>query len=80
MSVVIGEFRKNATEVLRVSLSNFKGYDLVDIRVWVDGYGGVTRPTKQGISIRRELLPELQQAIDAAINAPPCAYELEAAE
>ncbi|BBF92107.1 transcriptional coactivator p15/PC4 family protein [Blastochloris tepida] len=80
MTFVIGEFRKNQTEVVRVTTSNFKGFDLVDVRVWVDGYGGVTRPTKQGISLRRELLPELQQAINAAINAPPCAYQLEAAE
>ena len=58
--------KMKVTEIVRVSLSHFKGYDLVDIRVWVEGYGGVTRPTKQGISIRREQLPELQQAIDAA--------------
>ncbi|NJL07372.1 MAG: hypothetical protein HC900_03250 [Methylacidiphilales bacterium] len=80
MTVVIAEFRKNQTEVVRVTTSNFKGFDLVDIRIWVEGYGGGTRPTKQGISIRRELLPELQQAIDAATKAPPGAYELEAAE
>lgn len=57
----IGIVRKNALEDVRVSLTEFRGHDLVDVRVYSEPRaGGATRiPTKAGISIKVELLPEL---------------------
>ena len=64
MGQPIAPFRKNATEEVRVSLDDFKGHRLVNVRVWFAGDDGVLRPGKQGIALRLELLPELRAALD----------------
>jgi hypothetical protein len=64
----LASFRKNATEEVRVTRSNFKGFDLVDIRVYGE-FGGpakVMMPTKKGLSIQRDQLPTLIAALQAA--------------
>ncbi|MGU3541033.1 transcriptional coactivator p15/PC4 family protein [Methylobacterium sp. A54F] len=62
---------KNALEEVRVSLSTFNGYDLVDVRTFADfdGSGGEKRPTRKGISLKREKLGELIAALQAADEA-----------
>ncbi|MGQ4810145.1 hypothetical protein NKDENANG_03593 [Candidatus Entotheonellaceae bacterium PAL068K] len=34
MDQVLAQFEKNATEVVRVSLTNFRGHKLIDLRVY----------------------------------------------
>jgi hypothetical protein len=53
--------RKNASEEIRVEISNFSGHDLVNLRVWVDPRnGGRERiPRKAGIACNVRLLPDL---------------------
>lgn len=55
--------RKNAREEIRVSVDEFKGMDLLNIRVWFMGDDGEMRPGKQGVAVRLELAPDLAQAI-----------------
>ncbi len=64
----LASFRKNATEEVRVTRSDFKGLDLVDVRVYGE-FGGpakVMMPTKKGLSIQREQLPKLIAALQEA--------------
>jgi hypothetical protein len=64
MSAPIATFRKNSREEVRVSLDDFKGHQLVNVRVWFEAEDGEMRPGKQGLAIRRELLPELAAALN----------------
>ncbi len=58
---------KNAGEVIRIQPRRFQGYDLVDIRVWFKADAqddkSELRPTKKGVSFRRELLPDVLDAL-----------------
>jgi hypothetical protein len=64
--VILYEWRKNARERVRVSLSHYRGHDLVDIRAWFDAGDGTFRPSKSGIGIQWEQLPQLRRALEAA--------------
>ncbi len=58
---MIATIEKNAVEKLRVALSEYRGHDLVDLRIWAnyDSAGSEKRPTKKGFALRIEFLPEL---------------------
>jgi hypothetical protein len=67
---LIFEFEKNSAEVVRTSISEFKGKQYVDFRVWTSGAAGdlgEKRPTKKGLTISTEILPDLLKAVQAAI-------------
>ncbi|MEW6387343.1 MAG: transcriptional coactivator p15/PC4 family protein [Thermodesulfobacteriota bacterium] len=64
MSEVISRVTKNAREVLFLSLSEFKGHRLIDIRVHVPGdQEGEWLPTKKGVSLAVGLYPAFKQAL-----------------
>ena len=66
--VIIAVLTKNGTEDLRVALDEFKGHNLLDLRVFAE-FGGpakVKMPTKKGLSLRVEMLPDLIAALQAA--------------
>ena len=65
---VVYEFEKNATEKVQVQFNNFKGTDLIDIRVYynTDDEKFEWRPTKKGISVRVDLIPELLKGLNRA--------------
>ena len=67
----IATFPKSSVEEVRVSLSKFKGFDLVDARVWAepDDGDGDRRPTRKGLCLRVERLPELIEALHLAEEA-----------
>ena len=58
-------FRKNATEEVRATISTFKVVDPASIRVDYEAESGVWYPTKKGLMIALDLLPELEQAVRA---------------
>lgn len=60
--MVIREIQKNSRERLRVSLDQFKGHDLIALRVWVDGDDGPV-PTRSGFGLRVQQIPELREAL-----------------
>ncbi len=63
---VVARIEKNAREHVRVSLTTFNNFELVDVRVFAQGDDGDVA-TRKGISIRVTQLPELISALkDAA--------------
>lgn len=63
MPQLIAKFDKNATEEVRISLTEYKGHELMDLRVYYCPPDGEAVPTKKGITISIELYPELKEAI-----------------
>ena len=54
---------KNSAETVRCGLSTFRGHRLADIRVWVEREHGQFVPTRKGIALSVDLLPDLAEAI-----------------
>jgi Transcriptional Coactivator p15 (PC4) len=76
MDALIARIAKNPTEEVRVSLTSFRGHDLVDIRVFFQDDQGEWRPTKRGVSLSVDSFAELREAIvkaEAMLNALPSA-------
>lgn len=64
MNQTVAAFQKNRFEEIRVGIKEFKGYDLIDIRVWTDVKGQDEKvPTAKGLSLNIEFFPELKKAI-----------------
>ncbi len=64
MSEVISQITKNAREVVFLSLSEFKGRRLIDIRVHVPGeQEGDWVPTRKGVSLSVSLYPAFKKAL-----------------
>lgn len=64
MSEVISKVTKNAREVLFLSLSEFKGHRLIDLRLHVPGdQEGEWVPTRKGVSLAVALYPAFKQAL-----------------
>jgi hypothetical protein len=68
MNSPIATVQKNKFAEIRVELAEFRGHDLVNIRVWAERRdGGAERiPTKTGIACKVALLPELVAALQKA--------------
>lgn len=66
----IATVAKNAREEIRIVLTNYKGHDLVDLRVFVEADGRPDRvPTRKGIAVKPALLPALIEALAKARRA-----------
>jgi hypothetical protein len=65
-SKVIYEFRKSTGQKVVCQFREYKRNKLIDLRVFYDAGDGNWRPTPKGISLRRELIPELKEAVDKA--------------
>jgi hypothetical protein len=65
--VVLAEWSMNRRERVRVSIEEFKGSRLISIRKWFVTDGGDLRPTKRGISLALRHLPQLADAVEAAL-------------
>ena len=63
MEELVSSFEKNALEEVRVSLTEFKGHQLIDLRVYYTSPDGEPRPTKKGLAISVGLYPELKEAL-----------------
>lgn len=63
--VEIAKFWKNRrrAESVHVSLSEYEGQVLINVRVYVTGTDGIDRPTPKGIAMAIAKLPELARAI-----------------
>jgi hypothetical protein len=66
----IYSFRKNDTEEVRASFSEYKGHPIIDLHVWVTD-AVEPFPTKKGLTLRLDALVELKKAVDALIEAVP---------
>ena len=65
MDELIAQFEKNATEVVRVSLTEYRKRKLVDVRVYYSDDEGEYRPTKKGVSLSLEVYPDFKRALAA---------------
>ena len=64
MSEPIYRFEKNSFEEVRISLTEFKGKELIDIRVYFKPDGEEEmKPTKKGITISLDKFPELKKGL-----------------
>ena len=59
----IATIEKNKTEEIRISLSDFNGYDLANLRVWFRADDGQMRPGKSGLAFRLDKLPAVIEAL-----------------
>ena len=64
---VVSEFSKNSREIVRVSLTEYNGVELLDVRAFYQSAGEL-KPGK-GIAVRRELITPLRKALQAAEKA-----------
>lgn len=64
MNKLVSSFQKNKFEEVRVHIKEFKGYDLLDIRVYTTLKEGEDKiPTGKGLSINVSHFMELKKAI-----------------
>lgn len=71
MEKVIVEIEKNASEYLRISLTEFKNYQLVDLRCYYEGKDGKKLPTKKGVCFKTEILADVIQGLTEALKELP---------
>jgi len=64
MDKTVSVFPKNKFQEVRVGIREFKGNDLVDIRIWTMTQGADHMvPTAKGVTINVSLLPQLLKAL-----------------
>jgi len=63
---LIATIGKNSREEVRVSLTEFKGHRLVDVRTYASFDEGGVRATKKGVSIKVDKLGDLISALQQA--------------
>ena len=63
------EFKKNSLENVIIQFTEFKGRELLDLRIYYDAGKNREdwRPTTKGITISRGLIPKLKGGIDKAL-------------
>ena len=58
------ELAKNSRECVRIENTEYQGFLLVSIRVfWREGANEQWKPSKKGLSVRRDMVPGLIQAL-----------------
>jgi hypothetical protein len=62
--IVVGDFDKSQGEVVRVSLTEFKGRNYVGVRVWYTDSEDELKPSKKGINLELDLFPRLANLIE----------------
>jgi hypothetical protein len=63
---VIEFWERNKRELLRLTVSEYRGQKLVDLRVWFKREDGEYAPSQKGIAIKPELLDEVIAALKTA--------------
>ncbi len=64
---LLATIRKNAREEIHITRGEYKGHDVVGVRVWFqDRDTGEMRPGKDGLAFRAELVDEIIEALQAA--------------
>jgi hypothetical protein len=72
MSVIIKDIQKSNNEIIRMEISEFKGRELINIRVWyqvLDEKGNIMyKPTQKGVAINVTQFDELKDGIERIGN------------
>ena len=71
MKQEISQFNKNKTEVVKISLTEYEGHNLIDIRAFTkNSSGGEPLPTKKGLTLSvHNIKPLIQALMKAGIMA-----------
>jgi hypothetical protein len=67
MDAVISKIKKNASEEIWITLGEFKGHDLLNMRVYFQSTDG-PQPTRKGFAINVSLLTELRDALSSFVG------------
>ena len=62
-SQIIAQFEKNAKEEVRVSIDDFRGRKIINIRVYYRSDGGQWLPGKQGLALAVDRYRDLADAV-----------------
>jgi hypothetical protein len=62
-SYLVAQFEKNSKEEVRVSIDEFHGRKLINLRVFYRSEGGQWLPGKQGIALGVDLYRDLADAL-----------------
>jgi hypothetical protein len=65
---IVAEWAISRHERVRVSIEQFKGVDLINIRKWFEAEDGSLRPGKAGIALNVKHLPQLADAVAKAFS------------
>ncbi len=68
MDTVISKIKKNATEEIWITLGEFKGHSLLNMRAYFHAADG-SHPTRKGFAINVSALPELKDALSSFAGA-----------
>jgi hypothetical protein len=68
MDRVLRTLTKNSREQIRISLSDFHGRQVIDIRVYYQGPNGEWLPGKKGLAFTSEKLPLFLDALQETIK------------
>ena len=63
---VVAQWPRNEREVIRITLSKYRGRISIDIRVWFLVEGGESRPSRRGISLRLTEISDIRKALRKA--------------
>ena len=63
---LIEEVEKNANEVIRIALTEYRGHELLDVRVYYRDDEGDYKPCRKGVSLRVDMIDDLHAAIEKA--------------
>ncbi|MBI3306252.1 MAG: transcriptional coactivator p15/PC4 family protein [Candidatus Omnitrophica bacterium] len=62
---LIYSFPKSADECVQIVISQYKGNQYIDLRVWFQsGADGALKPTKRGVFLPIDYLSELKKGVD----------------
>ena len=69
MSILIKDVKRNNNEIIRIEVSEFKGRELINIRIWyqtIDHASGdvIYKPTQKGVALNINEYEELKDGID----------------
>lgn len=66
------EIQKNTREIIRLEATEFKGYPLISLRIfWREDPADEWRPSKKGLCLRHDLVPELVAGIQKLMEDSP---------
>lgn len=65
MQKLIKSIEKNAKEDIRLELCEFKGHNLLNLRIFFKAHDGIF-PTKKGITLNLSLIPEILEGLQEA--------------
>ena len=68
--MAVREFEKNKKETVRIIAKQYQGLEIVDMRVWTKTRSGDVIPTRKGLAINIDQVPDLINALEWALLQP----------